>query len=371
MITIEQENFIRQYIKKETFNVDKVVSYLKLHDVVGDEIFKIAQKEEKNYNHLITTGYGYNPTVTEIFVRRVPFYFYTDDYDNESYGDLSDIIESICGRYSSKRDNVEQLNTAYEALEKMFYKRHMSIPDIMNYANKIGQTEYDEVLFFRWAHYLDLCDTLHINNYYPENFLYETNRVYELAGELTAIYESGYVGFNELYIRNGNIIILGGEFPYDENNQPALKWIGVWIENAAYVKMSNTYGITSDPKYLQKELHIGLTPKTKIYLPSTVNADKIKWSPIYFGPLVMDFDNSTLKKFRKQAGLTQQAVADSIGIQVRTYQKWEKGEVIPDGFNLIRLMNLLDIDSVQEFLKSSPIEDDRNYTKFRKRNKYN
>lgn len=60
-----------------------------------------------------------------------------------------------------------------------------------------------------------------------------------------------------------------------------------------------------------------------------------------------------------------------IGIQVRTYQKWEKGEAKPDGYNLIRLMNLLDIDSVQDFLKNTPIEDDNNYTKFRNRKKYN
>ena len=86
---------------------------------------------------------------------------------------------------------------------------------------------------------------------------------------------------------------------------------------------------------------------------------------------LMDFDNSTLKKFRERAGLTQQLVADSIGIQVRTYQKWEKGEAKPDGYNLIRLMNLLDIDSVQDFLKNTPIEDDNNYTKFRNRKKYN
>ena len=86
---------------------------------------------------------------------------------------------------------------------------------------------------------------------------------------------------------------------------------------------------------------------------------------------VLTVGNSTLKKFRERAGLTQQLVADSIGIQVRTYQKWEKGEAKPDGYNLIRLMNLLDIDSVQDFLKNTPIEDDNNYTKFRNRKKYN
>ncbi len=370
MITKEQENFIRKFIKKETFEIEKIISYLQLHDIVGEEIFEIAQKEDNYYSRLVTRGYGYYPIKTEIFVLRVPFYFYTPNYDKDEYGDLSDIISSIYGNHTCKIKDKKVLDELYEALEKMFYIRGMSISDIMSYAHKIGQTDYENGFFFRWTHYLDLCDKLHIDNKYPINFLFETNKLLELAGENADIFEHGLVGFNEPYIRNGNEITVGGEFPYDENNQAALQWIGVWIENAKYIKLENAYGMTSDSKFLEKELHIGLTPTTKIYLPYTTE-DKVIWEPIYFGPLVMDFDNSTLKKFRERAGLTQQVVADSIGIQVRTYQKWEKGEAKPDGYNLIRLMNFLDIDSVQDFLKNTPIEDDNNYTKFRNRIKYN
>ncbi|MCM1439790.1 MAG: helix-turn-helix domain-containing protein [Roseburia sp.] len=371
MITKEQENFIRQFVKKETFDTEKVISYLQLHDIVGEEIFEIAQKEGNYYGRLVTRGYGYYPINTEIFVRRVPFYFYTPNYDKDKFGDLSDIIRTIDGIHSYRIEDNKLLDDLYTALEKMFYIRGMSIPDIMNYAHKIGETDYDGGFFFKWAHYLDLCDKLHIDNKYPKNFLFETNKVLELAGENADIFDTGYVGFNEPYIRNGNEIIVGGELPYDENNQAALQWIGVWIENAAYVKVCNAYGMTSDPKFLEKELHIGLTPMTKIYLPYMTDDGKVNWDPIYFGPLVMDFDNSTLKKYRKRAELTQQNVADSIGVQLRTYQKWEKGEVKPDGYNLIRLMNYLNIESVQDFLKNTSIIDDVNYTKFRRRKQYN
>lgn len=65
MITIEQENFIRKFIKKDTFNVEKIVSYLNLHDIVGEEIFEIAQKEDNYYGRLVTRGYGYYPIDTE------------------------------------------------------------------------------------------------------------------------------------------------------------------------------------------------------------------------------------------------------------------------------------------------------------------
>lgn len=70
---------------------------------------------------------------------------------------------------------------------------------------------------------------------------------------------------------------------------------------------------------MKNVLRIGLTPKTKIYIPYN-DDDNEKWMPIYFGPLVMEFDNSTLKKYREQAKLTQREAAEAIGIQIRTYQ---------------------------------------------------
>ena len=48
--------------------------------------------------------------------------------------------------------------------------------------------------------------------------------------------------------------------------------------------------------------------------------------------------------------MTQKEVADAIGANVRTYQKWESGESVPDGHFLLRLMNWLQIDNVQELI---------------------
>ena len=44
-------------------------------------------------------------------------------------------------------------------------------------------------------------------------------------------------------------------------------------------------------------------------------------------------------------------VDDAIGANVRTYQKWESGETTPDGTNLLRLMNWLNIPNVHEVTK--------------------
>ena len=128
----------------------------------------------------------------------------------------------------------------------------------------------------------------------------------------------------------------------------------------------------SDNITLEKELHIGITPKTKIYMPNIYNDNDggDMWYPVYFGPLAMEFDKDALKFYRNQIDITQQKLADAVGVQLRTYQKWEKGETIPDGYNLIKLMNYLNIESVQNFIINDPI-DDEGFFKFRAREKYN
>ena len=84
----------------------------------------------------------------------------------------------------------------------------------------------------------------------------------------------------------------------------------------------------------------------------------------------MSFNSETLRSYRTRLDFTQQELADAIGVQIRTYQKWEKGDTIPDGYNLIRLMNYLNIDSVQEFIDNSPIIDD-DFIAFSQRKSYN
>ena len=77
-----------------------------------------------------------------------------------------------------------------------------------------------------------------------------------------------------------------------------------------------------------------------------------------------------VKFYRNEIGLTQQTLADAVGVQLRTYQKWEKGETIPDGYNLIKLMNYLNIESVQHFIINNPIYDN-GFEKFKARDTYN
>ncbi len=50
-----------------------------------------------------------------------------------------------------------------------------------------------------------------------------------------------------------------------------------------------------------------------------------------------------LRSFRKQRGLTQQQVADSLGISVRAYQYYETGDRTPTLGKAFKLGKILDI----------------------------
>lgn len=112
------------------------------------------------------------------------------------------------------------------------------------------------------------------------------------------------------------------------------------------------------------ELKIELTPTTVIYAVQgeTVNGAKEsengepEWEPIYSGPQNMRFSYPALKIFRQERHMTQAEVAEAIGTSVRTYQKWENGDTTPDGHNLLRIMNWLDIRDVQDLIEFDDLE---------------
>lgn len=107
-----------------------------------------------------------------------------------------------------------------------------------------------------------------------------------------------------------------------------------------------------------------VTPTTVIYAVQgeTINRAKEsengepEWEPIYSGPQNMRFSYPALKIFRQERHMTQAEVAEAIGTSVRTYQKWENGDTTPDGHNLLRIMNWLDIRDVQDLIEFDDLE---------------
>ncbi len=150
-----------------------------------------------------------------------------------------------------------------------------------------------------------------------------------------------------------------GHFPCEDDGTPILRWTCIKAVNPGSVSFSGE-------KSGCGELVINASPETVIYtrgLPSSndfspsavIPSESCEWEQLYAGPLHMTLNHLALKQFRLSKGMTQQDVALAIGASVRTYQKWEAGETIPDCQNLIRIMNWLDISYVQQLISYTHI----------------
>jgi transcriptional regulator with XRE-family HTH domain len=57
----------------------------------------------------------------------------------------------------------------------------------------------------------------------------------------------------------------------------------------------------------------------------------------------VEFDGAALSVARLQAGLTQEQLARSIDVTLRTIQRWQDNEAQPNGAKLLSLAAVLDI----------------------------
>lgn len=376
-LSTEQKNIIKKYINSKLYDIKKLIQYLTIHDGVGSDIFSYVTLDVDYTNPRRMRGklsFRYEnsfPFVTvETFIRRIPLYFYEGDDRRDHFG-LVELIDAFEVGYIRKneKDRILQLDyeTLYAKLEELFYDYNISAADIFNYyINQSGYCNRFDI-FEKWLHYLELAKQLGINDYLPNNILYSYNFALERSGLEPILYEVGpYIDHNEYFIRSGKEILMGGELPVDNEGNIVRRWLLVNIENEKYI---NTY--VEKEKPILVEIHIGLDINTKIYIANIYNNedDEDVWYPIYFGPQVMEFDCCALKFYRKENNYTQEDVARAVGVNSRTYQNWEAGVGCPDGFNLIRIMNFLDIDSVQFIIKNEVIEDE-GFKKFKNGNIY-
>ena len=61
-----------------------------------------------------------------------------------------------------------------------------------------------------------------------------------------------------------------------------------------------------------------------------------------------------LKKIREERGMTQEEVAKSSHIALRSYQYYEKGKRIPDVYTAIRIADALKIEDVRKLFGAAP-----------------
>jgi DNA-binding XRE family transcriptional regulator len=340
---LQQQDFLKQYIKDKSV-YEKLLSYFSRHELIGEEIFPYLGEIGNDFISYGGERFSYRPVTKEVFINRIPFYFYKSDKDNDKIGNLNQYIMGILRDGSDMKDFDMRLEHLYATLEIMFYRYKIDLEIIFEYP--IVQTGYisrTDVLF-KWVHYLELAEHLNLMDKTPKHLIVDYNYALEKSGLEPVIYELEEQ-FDYQYInRTGNVFELKGTFPCDENGQPILRWIGVKINNAIKIW-------TKVDKRLKGTIHVEAQPKTSIWgLNCWGNDDDGSdvWYQLYIGPQLMQFDSQALKHIRNREKLTQQQVSDAIGASVRTYQKWESGNTTPDSHHLLRLMNVLDIRDTRE-----------------------
>ena len=341
MLTRKQIHFIKQNINEQYFDVDKLIRYLNTHAVVGNEVFSYITRNELNEAHgwkrqlqWLDDRWGYSPVSVNVFIKRIPFYFYIWDGDwGKHCGALSDLLYS--NKFNASDFEEAEIENLYKDLEYLYYEQKICCYDIFNYV--IEQMGVITQRYFPyWVHYLRLCEKLNWHNKMPKRLITAYNLALEQSNMRPIVYGIHEVHPGELFMRKGKKIIFEGRFPCDDDGKPIMKWIGLKVVNAESVeckcKMSE-----------DGELIITIKPNTIIFDLDLNN----NWYQIYAGPQNMKFDCTILRVQREYLGLTQQQVADAVEANVRTYQKWENGESNPDGHYLIRLLNWLDIPDIQ------------------------
>lgn len=347
MLTKKELEIIEQYVDDEFYDKDKLIKYLNIHDVVGNEVFSYCDRQKNGnstYSSWLDYEKAYDPLPVSVFVKRIPFYFYAidkKDLDVDNIGTLHNLYSSsISARGDSDNEKI------YRALEYAFYTLNLPLNKIFNYW--IVQTGYVKGDgFFEWIHYLQLCEGGGVQEYFPERFIVAYNEILETAGLEPIIYEINEHPGGAPFFRNGTRLEFEGRFPCDDDGNPIMKWIGIKAENIKSISCNCE-------KSRRGDLIIEITPSTKIYALNFYNYSEDTddyWYQVYAGPLTMEFDYKVLKEYRKRFDFTQQQVADAVGTTVRTYQKWESGETTPDGHFLLRLLNWLDISDIQDVTK--------------------
>lgn len=268
-------------------------------------------------------------------------------------------------------EEFQNLEEMYSTLEYLHYTKKLSIQDIFTYAkiqiqcskiddrDTVGRNpEISYITIWKYlGHYNHLCDEIGWKDSLPDSLISSYNYALEASGLPPVIYYPNRHG-KQFFKRENNCFICEGNFPCDNNGKPVLRWTGIRVKSPVEI-------IYDGKKSCMGTMTIKLRPDTSIYaqclsMPEVLKfhiADYVKmvetanWKQIYSGPLNMEFNYSALKNFRLKKGMTQADLAEAIGATTRTYQKWESGSTVPDGYHLLRLMNWLEIYDVQELIK--------------------
>lgn len=396
MLTTEQIEFIKKHVSDRVFYRDRLINYLNLHDMVGIEVFEFVDRR------IFTTASGkaegiipmvlsadaecddgFKPISVDVFLHRLPYNFYIDEekiFTTDENGKevinkdilpittLLNMVGSEADLFFVHGNKILTLDETYDMLDFLHYENGYSMKEIFNYLPSVTNDILDEP-YPDWFEYIEMCRTLGWTDYMPRNLYYQYNLACEALGKEPILFPietfpntEDYTSELEMYYRReGRTIELMGHFPTDENGNLVLRWIGVDIKDAAAIIRGDGTG-----RYMT--MKITLSPKTVIHALIPVDDSEVGYTnpphgtkrvQIYAGPQTMSFNHEVIKKRRNELRYTQKAVAEAVGSNTRTYQKWENGETVPDGYYLLRILNWLDITNVNDVIIYGGAADDK------------
>lgn len=354
MLKPEQIKIIDDYVNKDFFDVEKLKKYLNLHEIVGNEVFDYVDRKNRELNRkdahdmILDDEKGYEPVPVDIFVRRVPFYFYVWNGELDTHGEtIGNVIMSKWKEIKTEKLTLEEI---YLDFEYLFYEKNISPYHIFNYITEQTSLVTEEY-FFEWVEYIHLCENSGCDNLMPSNFIVAYNRAREMSGLEPMVFIPEWdMHMEKPYQRNGAVLEFEGVFPCDEKGDPIMRWIGLKIINGGKITCVSE-------KAKHGYLYVEIKPNTIIYYRDTVDYKEF-WNQVYAGPLTMEFDYKVLKERREEMKYSQSVVAEAVGTNLRTYQKWEYGETQPNCYFLLRLMNWLDIPNIQDAITFDIPEED-------------
>jgi len=392
-LAIEDEIIIRRSVNSNYFNIDAFVKYLNNNYFVDFKIFSSSVKKEISRNIDWTYVSALKETDRVKFLRRLPIYFYDINNDDDFNLSMTDFFNGYYSYKTNKsieyyfEDGLRKIKYSddfdfeelYKLIEEVIYKYNIPFKKVLEYIyEQIGAvSDYD--IFNKWIKYIRLLDVVNENLVFPKNLFYSYNVVREKNGlQPIMYYPSEWKMKNAVAAeRHGDIFKVGGYFPVDENNMPALKWIGVWFEdvtilpvNGQVVEYDKSLIRLVEDNYkpaLKVSLKFKLTPNSRIfvYRKETLHIDSFTdeedindyWLEVYAGPKYMRLDLRSISKIREEKGLSTKDVSEATNINLRTYQRIEQGETTPDALNLLKVINLLNISDINSLVKKEIIVD--------------
>ena len=384
MISKKDQKYILDVVGDEK-TANHIINYLlRYKDCVSYEVFpnKEGESTKSVFHPLLNECWS-----TERFLKLLPF-FYTklSPDDIPDYGDRNlEVFEYYNGELSFEGI----LNELFENCKHMITDKEDETNEIMDYVKfdamrtqtlefyeKIsaltGKTCREILLYLfnqpnpwygisdlleDWKSYVALCEQEGITDYCPEKLIISLNILKERAGEEIDLIYSGNWHEPE---RIANTYVFRFGYIPEIDGEPVKRWLGIRTsgDEEFKVEFDSEYEKNCYPRKNYK-LIVELKPDSVL---EELGGDE--WCLVYSGPLNIDVDLSILKKRRKELKLTQKQVADAINVELRSYQKWENGDVPGiKGFYLIRLMRYLNfsLDDIAKEIKQFMPEKESGY----------